>query len=87
MPESSDPQRDVFRAWLHELRGLAMRSPFQPRARVNVGVTPAAGRRILEALRSDEVTTRSVDCAGRPTERLLLDGVTIEWLARDGRGG
>jgi hypothetical protein len=86
MPDGN-PQRDAYRSWLHELRSIAMRSPFEPKAHVRVGVTPGAARRILGALKRNEVTTRAVDCTGRPTRRLLIDGVTIEWLADDDRKG
>jgi hypothetical protein len=86
MPDGN-PQRDAYRSWLHQLRSIAMCSPFEPKAHVKVGVTPAAARRILAALKRNEVTTSAVDCRGRPTRRLLIDGVTIEWLARDGHVG
>jgi hypothetical protein len=84
MPDGN-PQRDACRSWLHELGSIAMRSPFEPKAHIKVGVTPAASRRILDSLKRSEVTTHAVDCGGRPTRRLLIDGVTIEWLANDGR--
>ena len=84
MPDGN-PQRDAYRSWLHELRRIAMRSPFEPKAHIKVGVTRAAARRILQSLRPGEATTHAIDCTGRPTERLLIEGVTIEWLVTDGR--
>jgi hypothetical protein len=75
------PEGDPVRAWLHRLRSVAQNSPLPGRLRVNVGVTPAAATALQHVLRREAVPVAAIDCAGRSTYRIEIDGVTFEWLA------
>jgi hypothetical protein len=87
MPEGST-RKEAWRAWLYQIRGAARAAPFRlPEASIRISVTPKTANEILEALGVNEKAAHAIDCAGRPTRRLLLDGIVIEWLAAEARGG
>jgi hypothetical protein len=79
------PEGDPVRAWLHQLRRVAQDCPLPGKIRVNVGVTRAAANALQHALRREAFPIEAVDCAGDATYRIVMDGVTLEWLAARAR--
>ncbi|MEJ0012833.1 MAG: hypothetical protein WDM94_09445 [Bauldia sp.] len=77
------PDSDPNRAWLFRLRQLARECPLPGPIRVNVGVTRRAATELQRSLRRDGVRVETIDCAGKPTHRIVLEGMTFEWLAGD----
>lgn len=79
------PEGDPIRAWLHQLRSVAQNSPLPGQLRINVGITPAAAKTLQHALRREALPVQALDCAGRATYRIAIEGVTFEWLAAPAR--